>query len=338
MLIPLMCGQPLCLDHKPPFEVKKGLPFCSKYQTFGCCTQDQVLEIKKKYDQIEQTLNDRNLYHCKGYLKEILCSQCSPYSAHMFDSFNGKERKAIPGLCDKYCDGFYRICSGILRDLSTDEVLLQSISEQTFCSNYSDISNETFCFSDLENNLLLNMEISTIKTTSVGCMCVEEFADNLRNPLLLLSPPDTTGRIFIGEQRGVVYIYDKNGSFINQFMNLSNKVKLGHGSDELGFLGMVFDPGFASNSRFYVYYTVLIEVWLFTRISEFKVSRLDPNTADTESERILLQIKQPTAYHNGGMVRKTSFKYFNLEKKIFKPVLVIYLGMIFLYIVVVIWH
>ena len=305
MLIPLLGANPLCLDGKPPVEARKSLLFCSKYETFGCCTQEQALEIKRIYDKIELILTNKNLYHCEGYIKKILCSQCSPYSAHLFGSVNGHKRKPIPGLCKNYCEDFYKICKEIIPNLSSDETVLQSVTNQTFCSKYSQLSNTTYCFPDLESNSLLNQEISQTATTNVGCLCVEEFVNNLRNPLLLLSPPDKTGRIFIGEQRGVMYIYDKSGGIISQFMNLSHRVDYGHGSDERGFLGMAFDPGFASNSRFYVFYTVRTEGSLHTRLSEFRVSELDPNMADTESERILLQIGQPSTYHNGGMVRLT---------------------------------
>ena len=64
---------------------------------------------------------------------------------------------------------------------------------------------------------------------------------------------------------------------------------------ERGLLGMAFHPEYGRNGKFYVNYTI----GSVTRISEFTVST-DPNVADPASERILVQVDQPRANHNGG--------------------------------------
>ena len=63
---------------------------------------------------------------------------------------------------------------------------------------------------------------------------------------------------------------------------------------------MAFHPNYASNGRFYVYYTT---GEVRSRISEFQVSSSNPDSAETSSERILLDIKQHSPSHFGGQLR-----------------------------------
>ena len=37
----------------------------------------------------------------------------------------------------------------------------------------------------------------------------------------------------------------------------------------------------------------------YSRVSEFRVSSVDPNVADADSERILLEVSQTGFHHNG---------------------------------------
>jgi glucose/arabinose dehydrogenase len=63
-------------------------------------------------------------------------------------------------------------------------------------------------------------------------------------------------------------------------------------------LGLAFHPDYPENGFFYVHYSDLNGD---TVISRFKAS-IDPDKADMKSEEVLLTLKQPFAYHNGGQI------------------------------------
>ena len=63
-------------------------------------------------------------------------------------------------------------------------------------------------------------------------------------------------------------------------------------------LGFQFHPKYKSNGKFYIYYSQ--QNPKRSVISEFTVSKNNPDQADKSSERILLEIPQPNWNHNGG--------------------------------------
>jgi glucose/arabinose dehydrogenase len=83
-------------------------------------------------------------------------------------------------------------------------------------------------------------------------------------------------------------------------------VELSARYDERGLLGMAFHPSFKSNGRFFVYYSAPLREGAegnhTSHISEFAVSAEDPDTADPDSERIVLQVDEPQSNHNGGQL------------------------------------
>jgi hypothetical protein len=80
------------------------------------------------------------------------------------------------------------------------------------------------------------------------------------------------------------------------FLDIRNRVLVG---GDLGLLGLAFHPKFASNRRFFVYYTRAGDGAMV--VSEFRVGT-NPNVAST-SETVLLTIPRPILPgHNGGML------------------------------------
>src|SRR6185295_4397350 len=120
---------------------------------------------------------------------------------------------------------------------------------------------------------------------SVGLQLV---ADGLTAPLTLVAAPDGSGRRFIVDQIGTIRILTADGRLLERpFLNLRDRiVDLQRAYDERGLLGLAFHPGFATNGRFFVYYSVPLrksapDDWDHTnRLSEFKVSKNYPNRAD----------------------------------------------------------
>ncbi|MEX2619419.1 MAG: PQQ-dependent sugar dehydrogenase [Egibacteraceae bacterium] len=138
---------------------------------------------------------------------------------------------------------------------------------------------------------------------------LELVAAGLSAPVQVLSPPDGSGRLFIVDQVGRIRVVSANGVLREApFLDLRDRmVALRPDFDERGALGLAFHPDYAANGRLFVYYSAPLRPegpagWDHTsHISEFTVSD-DPDIADGGSERVVLQVDQPQANHNGGQV------------------------------------
>ncbi|MBI4303367.1 MAG: PQQ-dependent sugar dehydrogenase [Chloroflexi bacterium] len=148
---------------------------------------------------------------------------------------------------------------------------------------------------------------STSAPSSVGLRLV---AEGFVSPVGLIPSPDGTNRLFIVDQAGIIRVLMPDGSVLNEpFLDLRPKmVTLNEAFDERGLLGLAFHPSFRQNNRFFVYYSAPLRAggpagWDHTsHISEFRVSLSNPNQADSNSERIILQVDEPQANHNAGQI------------------------------------
>lgn len=105
-------------------------------------------------------------------------------------------------------------------------------------------------------------------------------------------------RLFIVERSGYIWICDTDGvKSQNPFLDIDARVNSGGG--EQGLLGLAFPPDFLSSGYFYVNYIGLNGD---TYISRFHVDSVSPDSADPNSEEILLVIHQPYTNHNGGHI------------------------------------
>ena len=71
------------------------------------------------------------------------------------------------------------------------------------------------------------------------------------------------------------------------------------GANEQGLLSVAFDPDFATNGTFYVYYT---DFRGDTVVARYRIAPNNPAVADPGSEEIILRVDQPYSNHNGGLV------------------------------------
>lgn len=143
---------------------------------------------------------------------------------------------------------------------------------------------------------------------------LELVADGLTSPVSFAVPNDGTKRRFIVEQVGRIRILMPDGTLLDEpFLDIQDKIiPLVDVFDERGLLGLAFHPDYQTNGRFYVYYSTRMRRNTSrafrlhgnhtAHLSEFKVSKEDPNLANPISERILLQVDQPQFNHNGGAV------------------------------------
>ncbi|HVN65151.1 MAG TPA: PQQ-dependent sugar dehydrogenase [Methanomicrobiales archaeon] len=136
-------------------------------------------------------------------------------------------------------------------------------------------------------------------------------AGGLSAPMMLTGAPDISGRLFVVDQVGRVRIITRDGVLVEKpFLDLRDRmVTLDPSYDERGLLSIAFHPGFERNGRFFVFYSAPLREgapagWSCTnRLSEFRVSASDPDTADPAGERVLLQVDKPAQNHNGGQIR-----------------------------------
>lgn len=133
-------------------------------------------------------------------------------------------------------------------------------------------------------------------------------------PVWMSEAPDGSKRMFVVYQEGRIVIVkkDSDGGSAKEFLNIVDRDP--DFDNEDGLLSIAFHPGFKTNGLFYIYYNQKNKPQDITRlkngmpiafpfrsvISEFKVSAANADTADMNSERILLEVLQPFGNHKGG--------------------------------------
>jgi len=122
------------------------------------------------------------------------------------------------------------------------------------------------------------------------------------NPIELVHAYDGTNRLFVAQQRGLIYVFNNDPVVSSKklFINLTGKVS--QSGSEKGLLGLAFHPQYETNRFFYVNYTFDSASQTWTRISRFTASLSNPDTAITSTEYILLTLFQPFTNHNAGKV------------------------------------
>ncbi len=123
-----------------------------------------------------------------------------------------------------------------------------------------------------------------------------EVISNLNRPVGLTSAGDSSGRLFIIEQRGRVLIFDGEDLLDTPFLDIQGRV--GSNGSEQGLLGLAFHPDFESNGFFFVNYT---DNNGNTVVSRFAISS-NPDRGDENSESKVLSVVQPFKNHNGGQI------------------------------------
>lgn len=151
------------------------------------------------------------------------------------------------------------------------------------------------------------------------------------SPTDITNAGDGSGRLFVSDQAGIVYII-RDGMVLPQpFLDVRAKLvpkapttypfPLSSSYEERGLLGIAFHPNFSQRDglgqpvpgfgKFYLFYSApspnatggSSPVNCRSTISEFSVSATDPNAADVSSERVVLAYDKPQSNHNGGQLR-----------------------------------
>lgn len=125
---------------------------------------------------------------------------------------------------------------------------------------------------------------------------LEPIADGFHQPLYLTHAADGSGRLFVVEQGGAIWIFQDAKTLFPPFLDLSAQVS--RRSPEQGLLGLAFHPDYGRNGYFFVHYS--------DRNGDSVVRRFivssDPNQADPSSAVNVLKYPQPYRNHNGGQI------------------------------------
>ncbi len=148
--------------------------------------------------------------------------------------------------------------------------------------------------------LILNLNIPA-STQNQLLFDIEEAFPNLQffNPVGIYHSGDSTNRLFVVAQEGEIYVFENSEGVATAkvFLDIKDRVLFG---GEQGLLGLAFHPDFADNGFFFVDYTA--ENPRRTVIARFAVSQVNPDQAEKDSGRVILEVPQPFSNHNGGQI------------------------------------
>jgi glucose/arabinose dehydrogenase len=140
--------------------------------------------------------------------------------------------------------------------------------------------------------------VAPVTPTSLKSVTV---ATGLVAPVQVVSPPGDADRLFIVQQSGEILFHRRGDppATLTQFLDITTVFFSG----EAGLLSLAFDPNFATNRFFYVFYTESQGGNLSSLVSRFTVSALDPDQVVNNSKVELMKIRKPaTSNHNGGQL------------------------------------
>ena len=120
---------------------------------------------------------------------------------------------------------------------------------------------------------------------------------NFEKPLYVTNYPNDNEILLVLEQEGIIRIIKENNITKTPFLDISDRVHQPlYPADEMGMLGIAFDPNFNENHFFYINY---VNKDSYSIISRFKVNG---KLGNPKSEEILIKLKQPYPNHNGGSI------------------------------------
>ncbi len=125
-------------------------------------------------------------------------------------------------------------------------------------------------------------------------------------PTCIASAPGDKTRLFVIEKRGTIRIIDLTTAtptlLTTPFLDIDALV---NGSqtvgDELGMLGLAFDPEYSTNGQFYVYYTAGASSAYTNNLARYTVSASNPNIANSTGV-VMMTWADPYSSHNGGCI------------------------------------
>jgi glucose/arabinose dehydrogenase len=159
--------------------------------------------------------------------------------------------------------------------------------------------------------LISTLAAGAILATTAGPAAAQQLVQfpgpgqNFNVPFHVAAPPGDASRVFVVEAPGTIRLVKDGVVQPTAFLDASADVfDIGEGGCECGMFSMAFAPDYATNGRFYVFYTrdVLLSQHELV-IREYRRSAGNPDLADPASARDVLVIPHPDASnHNGGQL------------------------------------
>lgn len=118
----------------------------------------------------------------------------------------------------------------------------------------------------------------------------------LSQPVDIQAPRDGSGRLFVVQANGLIRVAQNGALLSAPLLDIRTKTR---GTGECGLLGLALPPGFPQKQYFYVNYTN--PGCTQSVIARYRLT--SENSADANSEEILLTLAQPFANHNGGQLQ-----------------------------------
>lgn len=131
---------------------------------------------------------------------------------------------------------------------------------------------------------------------AVTQVAVKQVLSGLDSPVFVTHAGDGSQRLFVVEKPGIIRILANDDLLPRPFLDISERVR--SSGSEQGLLGLAFPPNFADTGHFFVNYTGQDGR---TVVSRFQIGA-EASVADATSEFKVLEIAQPAANHNGGML------------------------------------
>ncbi|MCB1224333.1 MAG: PQQ-dependent sugar dehydrogenase [Verrucomicrobiales bacterium] len=124
-------------------------------------------------------------------------------------------------------------------------------------------------------------------------------ADDLVDPVSVAASPDGSGRLFVVERPGVIQLIKDGKKQKKAFLDIKDKTISSF--LELGLYSMAFHPDFKTNGKFYICYA---DLWFngASMVTEYQVMKNNPDRADPDSARVIMQIDFPYCNHHGGQI------------------------------------
>jgi glucose/arabinose dehydrogenase len=137
-------------------------------------------------------------------------------------------------------------------------------------------------------------------------------ATGLSRPLLVQHAPGDFSRAFIVEQSGTIKILNLPANTLNPTPFLDITPQVPNIGLEYGLLGLVFDPGFASNGYFYISYAPQVGTLYDYAVVRYQVSAANPNVANAASAQTILRVTYTRNNHRASWMEFGSDGYLYL--------------------------
>jgi glucose/arabinose dehydrogenase len=124
-------------------------------------------------------------------------------------------------------------------------------------------------------------------------------SSGLSSPIGIVNAGDGSGRLFVLEQPGRIRIVKGTQLLATPFLDITSLTGCSSGCGERGLLGLAFHPSYATNGRFFVYYT---RADGDIQVARYQVSASNPDVANPAGTVLLTIEHSSQSNHNGGQL------------------------------------